>query len=84
MRFDQDSEEADIMEEDLPAGTINMIWGPNDPELENRLRDEIWIIRQMHEVLLVQPLARESESHAQWNCPEIRWTWETLLANCAR
>ena len=38
MRFDLDRDEDDnALEEDLPIGTIHMIGGPHDPELENRI-----------------------------------------------
>ncbi|XP_057489425.1 uncharacterized protein LOC130775292 [Actinidia eriantha] len=45
-------EEAENAEdEDLPLGTIHMIGGPNDPSLENKVQNEIRMIRKMHEVL---------------------------------
>ncbi|GFY87855.1 hypothetical protein Acr_05g0014940 [Actinidia rufa] len=45
---------ADPEDEDLPLGTIHMIGGPNDPSLESKIRSEIRMIKQMHEVLSVQ------------------------------
>ncbi|GFZ00952.1 hypothetical protein Acr_14g0005870 [Actinidia rufa] len=47
-------ETADPEDEDLPLGTIHMIGGPNDPSLESKIRSEIRMIKQMHEVLSVQ------------------------------
>ncbi|GFZ11224.1 hypothetical protein Acr_22g0006220 [Actinidia rufa] len=42
-------ETVDVEDEDLPLGTIHMIEGSNDPSLENKVRSELRIIRQMHE-----------------------------------
>ncbi|GFZ00954.1 hypothetical protein Acr_14g0005890 [Actinidia rufa] len=47
-------ETADPEDEDFPLGTIHMIGGPNDPSLESKIRSEIRMIKQMHEVLSVQ------------------------------
>ncbi|GFY96616.1 hypothetical protein Acr_11g0009220 [Actinidia rufa] len=48
-RFDRgDDETNDAFEEDLPLETIHMIRGPNHSELENRIRGEIRIVKQMH------------------------------------
>ncbi|GFZ02352.1 hypothetical protein Acr_15g0009600 [Actinidia rufa] len=52
-------EAADPEDEDLPLGTIHMIGGPNDPSLESRVRSEIRMIKQMHEVLSVQSLPKK-------------------------
>ena len=46
-------------EEDLPLGTIHMIGDPNHPDLENRIRGEIRMIRQMNEVLSVQSMEKK-------------------------
>ncbi|GFZ19922.1 O-Glycosyl hydrolases family 17 protein [Actinidia rufa] len=46
-------------EEDLPLGAIHMIGGPNHPDLENRIRGEIQMVRQMHKVLSVHLLAKK-------------------------
>ncbi|GFZ21894.1 hypothetical protein Acr_29g0010560 [Actinidia rufa] len=43
-------EAVDAEDEDLPLGTIHMIEGPNDPSLESKIRNEIRMIRQMHEL----------------------------------
>ncbi|GFY91124.1 hypothetical protein Acr_07g0013200 [Actinidia rufa] len=52
-------EETVYMEdEDLPLGTIHMIGGPSEPSLKSRVRSEIRIIRQMHEVLSIQSLLK--------------------------
>ncbi|GFY97881.1 hypothetical protein Acr_12g0004220 [Actinidia rufa] len=40
----------DTKDEDLPLGTIHMIGGLSDPDLENKIRSEICMIRQMHEL----------------------------------
>ena len=59
--FDQSNEEIDnTMEEDLPLGVIHMIGGPNHPNLENRIRGKIRMIKQINEVLLVQSTAKKS------------------------
>ncbi|GFY85504.1 hypothetical protein Acr_04g0002420 [Actinidia rufa] len=50
---------ADAEDEDLPLGTIHMIGGPNDPSLESKIRNEILMIKQMHEVLSVQSLPKK-------------------------
>ncbi|GFZ19462.1 hypothetical protein Acr_28g0001670 [Actinidia rufa] len=51
----EEREKADnALEEDLPIGS------PHDPELENRIRMEIRIVKQMNEVLSVQPEAKKS------------------------
>ena len=55
-RFDQGDDETNKTmeeEEDLPLDTIHMIGGPNYPDLKNRIRGEIWMIRQINEILLV-------------------------------
>ncbi|XP_057493157.1 uncharacterized protein LOC130778645 [Actinidia eriantha] len=52
-------EAADVEDEDLPLGTIHMIGGPNDPGLESKIRSEIRMIKQMHEVLSVQSLSKK-------------------------
>ncbi|GFZ19343.1 hypothetical protein Acr_28g0000480 [Actinidia rufa] len=44
---------------DLPLGTIHMIEGSNYPDLEIRIRRKIRIVRQMHEVISVQPTAKK-------------------------
>ncbi|GFZ03447.1 hypothetical protein Acr_16g0000710 [Actinidia rufa] len=62
-RFDRGDDEIDKAmdeEEDLPLGTIHMIEGPNHPYLENRIRGEIRMIKQMHDVLSVQSPAKKS------------------------
>ena len=46
-------------EEDLLLGTIHMIGGPNYPDLKNRIRGAIPMIRQMNEVLPVQSMAKK-------------------------
>ncbi|GFS40182.1 hypothetical protein Acr_00g0066980 [Actinidia rufa] len=56
---EETEEAADAEDEDLPLGTIHMIGGPNDPSLESRIRNEIRMIKQMHEVLSVQPLPKK-------------------------
>ncbi|GFZ05322.1 hypothetical protein Acr_17g0008940 [Actinidia rufa] len=56
-------DEADPMadeEEDLPLGHIHMIGGPHYPNLKNRIRGEIRMFKQMHEVLSVQSPAKKS------------------------
>ncbi|GFY86367.1 hypothetical protein Acr_05g0000060 [Actinidia rufa] len=54
-RVKEETEEAaDEEDENLPLGTIHMIGGPNDPSLESKIRSEIRMIKQMHEVLSVQ------------------------------
>ena len=61
-RFDWDNDEADKTtkeEEDFLLGTIHMIRHPNYPDLENRIWGEIWMIRQMNEVLSVQSMAKK-------------------------
>ncbi|GFZ04896.1 hypothetical protein Acr_17g0004680 [Actinidia rufa] len=59
-RFKEETEEAeDAEDEDLPLGTIHMIEGPNDPSLESKIWNEICMIKQMHEVLLVQSLPKK-------------------------
>ena len=60
--FDRGDDEANKIteeEKDFPLGTINMIWGLNYPVLENRIREEIRLIRQMNEVLSVQSMAKK-------------------------
>ncbi|GFS37062.1 hypothetical protein Acr_00g0049520 [Actinidia rufa] len=56
---EETEEAADAKDEDLPLGTIHMIGGPNDPSLESKIRNEIRIIKQMHEVLSVQSLPKK-------------------------
>ncbi|GFY88857.1 hypothetical protein Acr_06g0007970 [Actinidia rufa] len=55
-------EAANVEDEDLSLGTIHMIGGPNDPSLENKIRNEIRMIRQMHEVLSVQSLPKKMKA----------------------
>ncbi|GFZ09192.1 hypothetical protein Acr_20g0010000 [Actinidia rufa] len=55
-------EAADAEDEDLPLGIIHMIGGPNDPSLENKIQNEIRMIRQMHEVLSVQSLPKKMKA----------------------
>ncbi|GFZ19414.1 hypothetical protein Acr_28g0001190 [Actinidia rufa] len=58
-RFDRGNEEADeALEKDLPLGTNHMIGGLPHPNLMNKIWVEIYTVRQMHEVLLVQPMLR--------------------------
>ena len=62
-RFDQGDDEIDITvdeEDDLLLGTIHMIGGPHHPNLENRIRGKIRMIKQMHEVLSVQSPSKKS------------------------
>ncbi|GFY85297.1 hypothetical protein Acr_04g0000350 [Actinidia rufa] len=56
---EETEEAADAEDEDLPLGTIHMIGGPNDPSLESKIRNEIRMIKQMHEVLSVQSLPKK-------------------------
>ncbi|GFZ16802.1 hypothetical protein Acr_26g0000720 [Actinidia rufa] len=61
-RFYRDEDELDkAMEEDknLLLGIIHMIKGPKHLDLENRIQEEIRMIRQMHKVLSVQLLAKK-------------------------
>ncbi|GFY82889.1 hypothetical protein Acr_02g0011290 [Actinidia rufa] len=56
-RFDRGDNETDKAmdeEEKLPLGTIHMIGGPNHPDFENRIQGEIRMVKQMHEVLMIQ------------------------------
>ena len=46
-------------DEDIPLGTIHMIGGPNHLDLENKIREKIRMIKQMHEVFSVQSLAKK-------------------------
>ena len=46
-------------EEDQPLRTIHMISGPRDPDLKNRIKGEIWVLKQMYEVLSVYSLAKK-------------------------
>ncbi|GFS29531.1 hypothetical protein Acr_00g0007120 [Actinidia rufa] len=55
-------EAADAEDEDLSLGTIHMIGGPNDPSLKNKIRNEIRMIRQMHEVLSVQSVPKKMKA----------------------
>ncbi|GFS33863.1 hypothetical protein Acr_00g0030950 [Actinidia rufa] len=55
-------EAADAEDEYLPLGTIHMIGGPNNPSLESKIRNEIRMIRQMHEVLSVQSLPKKMKA----------------------
>ena len=55
-------ETADADDEDLPLGTIHMIGGPNDPSLEGKVRSEIRMIKQMHEVFLVRPAPKKQKT----------------------
>ena len=55
-RFDRERKDVgNALEEDLPIRTIHMIGSTHDPELENRIRGEIHIVKQMNEVFSVQP-----------------------------
>ncbi|GFZ02308.1 hypothetical protein Acr_15g0009160 [Actinidia rufa] len=54
-------EAMDAEDEDLRLGTIHMIGGLSDPDLENKVQSEIRMIRQMHEVLLVQTLPKRTK-----------------------
>ncbi|GFS36376.1 hypothetical protein Acr_00g0045620 [Actinidia rufa] len=54
-------EAMDAEDGDLPLGTIHMIGGPSDPNLENKIQSEIRMIRQMHKVLLVQTLSKRTK-----------------------
>ncbi|GFS35059.1 hypothetical protein Acr_00g0037570 [Actinidia rufa] len=47
---EETEEAANAEDEDLPLGTIHMIGGPNDPSLESKIRSEIRMIKQMHEL----------------------------------
>ncbi|GFY92772.1 GPI-anchored adhesin-like protein, putative [Actinidia rufa] len=55
-------ETADAEDEDLPLGTIHMIGDPNDSSLENKIWNEIRMIKQMHEVLSVQSLPKKMKA----------------------
>ncbi|GFY97538.1 hypothetical protein Acr_12g0000790 [Actinidia rufa] len=55
-------EAVDTEDEDLPLGTIHMIGGPSHPSLENKIRSEIRMIRQMHEVLSVQSMPKKMKA----------------------
>ena len=60
LRFNHDRDETDdALEKDLSLGTIHMIMGPNHHDIENRIRGEIHITRQMHDVLSIQPVAKK-------------------------
>ncbi|GFY90770.1 hypothetical protein Acr_07g0009670 [Actinidia rufa] len=73
-RFDRDREEADdAMEDDFLADTIRMIGGPHNPELENRIRGKIRIVKQMHEVFSVQPVAKKLK-HSSFELGSIIFT----------
>ncbi|GFZ02162.1 hypothetical protein Acr_15g0007710 [Actinidia rufa] len=52
----------DAEDEDLPLGTINMIGGLNDPSLENKIQNEIRMIKQMYEVFSVQSLPKKMKA----------------------
>ncbi|GFS43551.1 hypothetical protein Acr_00g0085730 [Actinidia rufa] len=52
-------EAVETEDEDLPLGTIHMIRGTSDPDLENKIRSEIRMIRQMHEVLSIQSMPKK-------------------------
>ncbi|GFZ09869.1 hypothetical protein Acr_21g0004680 [Actinidia rufa] len=56
---EETKEAANAEDEDIPLGTIHMIGGPNDPNLESKIRSEIRMIKQMHEVLSVQSLPKK-------------------------
>ncbi|GFS30822.1 hypothetical protein Acr_00g0014350 [Actinidia rufa] len=60
LRFNHDRDETDdALEEDLPLGTIHMIMGPNHHDIENRIRGEIHITKQIHDVLSIQPVEKK-------------------------
>ncbi|GFY95352.1 hypothetical protein Acr_10g0007370 [Actinidia rufa] len=64
-RDDNDEEERTTdEEEDQPLGTIHMMEGLRDPDLENRVKREIRILRQMYEVLLVHSPAKKPRKEA--------------------
>ncbi|XP_057466148.1 uncharacterized protein LOC130755691 [Actinidia eriantha] len=68
-RGGNENEAVDTEDEDLPLGTILMIGGPSHPNLENKIRGEIRIIRQMHEVLSVRSTPkRMKEAEAEKDC----------------
>ncbi|XP_057489449.1 uncharacterized protein LOC130775334 [Actinidia eriantha] len=58
-RGGNENEAVDTEDEDLPLGTIHMIGGPSHPNLENKIRSEIRMIKQMHEVLSVQSMPKK-------------------------
>ena len=62
-KFDRsdDDEQAKAVDEDeyLPLGTIHMIRGSNYPDIENKIRGEIRMIKQMYEVFSFQSLAKK-------------------------
>ena len=47
------------MKENFPVGTIHMIGGPHEPELENRIWKEINIVKKMNEYLSVHPMDKK-------------------------
>ncbi|XP_057488466.1 uncharacterized protein LOC130774448 [Actinidia eriantha] len=68
-RGGNENESVDTEDEDLPLGTIHMIGGPSYPNLENKIRGEIRMIRQMHEVLSVRSTPkRMKEAEAEKDC----------------
>ncbi|XP_057478211.1 uncharacterized protein LOC130765726 [Actinidia eriantha] len=68
-RGGNENEAVDTEDEDLPLGTIHMIGGPSHPNLENKIRGEIRMIRQMHEVLSVRSTPKRlKESEAEKDC----------------
>ena len=60
LRFNQgDDKTDDALEEDLPIGTVHMVRGLNHPNLENMIKGDIRIIKQMDKVLSVHPAMRK-------------------------
>ncbi|XP_057505216.1 uncharacterized protein LOC130788530 [Actinidia eriantha] len=55
-------EAVDMEDEDLPLGTIHMIGGPSHPNLKNKIRSKIHMIRQMHEVLSVRSMSKKMKA----------------------
>ncbi|XP_057493212.1 uncharacterized protein LOC130778721 [Actinidia eriantha] len=79
-RFDRGEDGANkAMDEDkdIPLGTIHIIGGPNRPNLENRIRGEIRMIKQMHEVLSVQSSTNKLRQ-AVTKPGSITFTWADL------
>ncbi|GFS35507.1 hypothetical protein Acr_00g0040260 [Actinidia rufa] len=63
-RFDRqdgdDEEERNADEENnQPLGTIHMIGELRDPDLKNRIKGEIWVLKQIYEVLSVHSPAKK-------------------------
>ncbi|XP_057512776.1 uncharacterized protein LOC130794833 [Actinidia eriantha] len=61
-RGENEIEAMDTEDEDLPLGTIHMIRGPSHPNLKNKIRSEIRMIRQMHEVLSVRSMPKKMKA----------------------